>query len=258
MNRFTSKMTFVAIVAMLFFALATSATAESISHIGQTDPASVAEGWTFLGTGIYTVGPGGNDGQDYWPINASNQTSGYVGYRASGATVESILADTNGWFMTATVKLVTADPTGDGNAPFFGVRDHSNWWQLSMIDTGNAATTGLYIQDETEAFVLVEAVDVSAYNTYKMVYDPAGGTAGTGSIDVTVNGGTATTYARADVFAYPNFVNVNFGDFNSTEGGSVSRWNHVEFGSVVPVPEPSIVLMLAAGLIMLAPLRKRS
>ena len=89
MNRFTSKMGFVAVTAMLIFALATSATAVSIEHVGQADPAG--EGFGFLGAGTYAVGPGGNDGQDYWPIDASNQASVYVGYRASGTTIAQVV-----------------------------------------------------------------------------------------------------------------------------------------------------------------------
>ena len=225
-----------ALAVMLGLACTANA-ATTFTHVGLNDP--TGEDWTFLGAGTYAVGPGANDGQDYWPIDGTGQENGgYVGYRASGTTVEGILNGANSWFMTATVKVVTADPLGEINAPFFGVRDFSNWWQLSMIDTGVVETTGVYIQDATEAALLVEAVDISAYNTYKMVYDPTGGTAGTGSIDVTVNGGAATTYARADVFAYPNIVNVNFGDFNSNPGGSLSHWNAVEFSSESDPPQP--------------------
>ena len=85
-------------------------------------------------------------------------------------------------------------------------------------------TTGVYIQGtKPSAALLVEAVDISAIqHAYEMVYDPAGGTAGTGSVDVTVNGGHGHHIRpRRRDFAYPNFVyhQINFGDFNSND-----RW----------------------------------
>ena len=195
-----------------------------IAHEGLNDP--TGEGWTLLGIGTYTVGPGANDGQDYWPIDASGQEAGkYVGYRIDDTQdFFDILTDPNGWVMSATVKVTNPSPNIHVNEPFFGVRDPSTWWQLSMTDTGIEATTGVYIQDTSGAEVLVEAVDISAYHTYKMVYDPVAD-----SIDVTVDGGLATTFARADVLAVSGFSQINFGDFNSTAGGSISYWNAVEF-----------------------------
>ena len=206
-----------------------------ITHAGLNDPTT--EDWTLLAVGTYAVGPGANDGQDYWPIDASGQETGnYVGYRNDTAQeLLNILSGANSWYMSATVKVTSPGPNIHLNEPFFGVRDPNNWWQLSMVDTGVVDTTGVYIQDTSGAEVLVEAVDISAYHTYKMAYDPVAD-----SLDVTVDGASATTFARADVFTHSSSLKqINFGDFNSTAGGSISQWSAVEFGSEdEPLPPP--------------------
>ena len=70
------------------------------------------------------MGPGGNDGQDYWPINASGPGEGgtYVGYRVDGTQeLIDIIESDNGWFMSATVKVTSPGPNTTVNEPFFGL-----------------------------------------------------------------------------------------------------------------------------------------
>ncbi len=214
--------------------LATPVLAQSISHVGQADPTT--EGWTLINGGYLIVGAG-NDGLDHWLINAT--VSSYTGYRVDNtATLNAILDNAAGWQMTATVSVPTPGPSRGPNEPFFGVRDPNNWWQVSLIDTGVQATTGAYMSGSA-GDVLIAAVDISAYHTYSMIYDPTAD-----SIAVSVDSGTATTFARSAMKAVSGFRQINFGDYDSATGGSVSHWANVEFAAV---PEPATMVLLAMG-----------
>ena len=102
MNRFTLKMGFFAVAAMLIFALATSATAASFTHVGLADPAN-DEGWTpyILGGSSYA----GTDEMAHWEIASAPPHA----FKADGLTdpvAQSIIYSPNGWSLEATVKAV--------------------------------------------------------------------------------------------------------------------------------------------------------
>ena len=214
----------------------------ALMHVGQKDPES--EGWNKALGGVQRTG-GGNDGRDHWEIDATGSDTAYLGYRIdqNNPDLLDILNNEGGWGMTAEVKVV--EGMDDVNAPFFGVRDGQDWWQLSLLGADGGLPNGVYYQNESGTSVLLHAMDVSDYHTYKMSFNSyADG--GNGVLNVSVDGTPVGSLTRAQVISPNNAILVGFGEFNSSAGGSKSRWAFVE---LTVVPEPSTFVLLALGLV---------
>lgn len=201
-----------------------SAEGAGFVHSGMNNP--INEQWNLLCNGGCTVSPGADE-RVYWEIDASEQGGGqYVGYRIS-QTDEGflqIMTHPAGWRMTVICRVAGSGQNGL-NSPFFGVRDSTHWWQVSLVDTGDPNDTGMYYQAPDESRVLIAPVDIFAYHTYQLEYAPT-----TETVAVHLDGRLQGVLSRADVYSNTDLVRqVNWGDYESDPGGSISHWASVAF-----------------------------
>lgn len=250
------------LLALSFCALLLPCAAHSatvlFSHTGSNNPTT--EGWTRSLTTSTVTGEAYNDnGTPVWKITDPGQSSGGTNlyYQASmNATVLSN-ALTAGWELSATISIPTDDPTS-------GVAwsADSNIW-LGFIGTdpgGGRRYWALQFGRDATGSTRVAATGFGTsktlapgYHDYSLAYDPA-----TAQVTISIDGEVWQT-GYAGVTAGAGSSIIYWGDNNGQSTAIPPRsayFESVQF-SVGLVPEPSRLLLLAAGAVMACGRRKR-
>jgi hypothetical protein len=245
------------------------------------DPTSAGGGsWTLAGVSAATVanGPGSDAGGKFWNVTDTNTNvsvdppvaqNNSVNYILSGGTVAApgdsavigALTDPNGWYFTAKLRVnQSASPTAPPayTAPtWFDIRNGSRAFVFGFVNDGTdnegiyaapAASGAFDASLATNQVKLMQLDD--AFHTVTLAYN----TAGSGSLDVYVDGNLEKTFAST-FFGGSTTYRAQWGSAASSATQNVD-WQFVEFGS--PVPEPSAVAAGALGLTVLAARRRRT
>ncbi|MDR1282925.1 MAG: hypothetical protein LBK99_19195 [Opitutaceae bacterium] len=167
---------FAAMVAMV--AITTIAPAQVlVSHTGAADPTS--EGWTATGTA--SLGSA-NNASTAWSINDS--TNGSLHYDRALSTDEQTNAASAGWILSVTIVVTDSSNT------------HNFTRYVDFVDAVNKARWGLDFGSDANGNInvflrgtekSVQLPDTNAH-TFSLVYNPSGGTGGSGSASLFIDG----------------------------------------------------------------------
>ncbi|MBP7933541.1 MAG: hypothetical protein KA354_02730 [Phycisphaerae bacterium] len=189
-----------------------------LEHSGRKHPI-LDEGWTEAAAGGYSGGPG-NEGMDYWAINANDRSR--LAYRANEAGGQVAPVDFNdpaGWTLTATLRAIRSP---DAFTTLLYVMDGKDLWGLHIIARDAVGERGVYrsplglTQFQPED-LLYDLDPADGYHTYQIIYDPAGD-GGIGSVSYYVDGNQIGTDVRANVYDIA-LHQVQWGD--DTTGGEL-------------------------------------
>lgn len=205
-----------------------------LSHVGSADP--VTEGWTLTTPTAGTVGAVTNDlgaGIAAWNVTDSSTANGYLYYHIP-SSAEIAQGFAQGWTMTVTMRLTGAAPSNGFIG--FGYEDGVNAW--NVYPEQNAAND--FVVTVFGGPTIVLTGQGNAYHTVGWVYN-----AGTATASLFVDG-----VERISNYGGSSYtgIEVFFGGGGSTSIGS-ANYSAVQFTAV---PEPSVVSLLAVGLLALA------
>jgi len=207
-----------------------------ISHVGSNDPN--AEGWYGGPTGTSTAGPVDDGGTPAW-FTRDVDSAGFCIYGYNPTSQEVTDINTNGWELHAIMR-----PTWINDPPDWGVgftyRSSTADWKVHFGTDGSGNAIAKLIDGPSSAYATIN-VGNSNYNDYRLVFNPASGTA-----DFFVNDVLQASGYSGD----PNYTGnqVYFGAGTWSETGE-SNWNLVEFGEATVIPEPTTILLMGCGLL---------
>lgn len=227
----------VALLALVFLSGVTASQGALIaSHTGSNDPTT--EGF-LLSNNTAVAGPiTGDLGKSAWAVDSAG---GYYNHRFQMDAAAETDANTNGWNLTMTLRLVDIPDAMD-----FGVyADYASSAGIFQIGFGTQADGDPIIGLNTDSGFTTFAFEGggAGYHTYQIIYNPAIGGASL-SIDGTVrlSGWTGRTGSAPPL--------VNFGSYDTGH----ANWNEFTFSSV---PEPTSGMLAGIACCVLAVSRRR-
>lgn len=226
----------------------------NVIHSGQANPTT--EGWTMElspGSGSVSAGQEDINGRrwNYWQIQDADD--GCLYYTQAAA---AIFADADGWTMTGVLRA--SGPISDPCWPVNIAADNGTIdWNMTFYNGADYFGEGVYskIPGSGTSVSQLKTMDISSdYHIYQMLYNVAGN-----NVDVYVDGDFVITRSASQNPGTWLSNKAQFGS-GSTAGTSTANYAYVglEAGHHVysdldqfssPIPEPSTVVLLAAGLI---------
>jgi len=199
------------------------------SHTGLNDPST--EGFVLSDSSAVAGPVSGDMGLDAWSVDS---TGGYYNHRFTVGAAEVTDANSNGWLLSMTLRLVDAPDAMD-----FGVSaDYVSSGGIFRIGFGTQADGDPIVGLDTDSGVTLFEFEGggTGYHNYQIHYDPTTGSA-TLSIDGTVrlSGWTGRTGPAPSL--------LNFGSY----GPGHANWNEFTFSSV-PEPGAAVLAGIACGL----------
>lgn len=205
-------------------------------HNGNSDPTT--EGWNALpgsGGGV-SVGSINDGGTAAWFVDDNSTAEGSIFfYQQSIGVLDIQEGNTNGWTLSATLRVASDEEIGFDGSPFAGYRDGATGWEMEFGLNSSGDTFVRLFTGATTGPVHTLSSN-SDYNEFSLTYDPV-----EASVDLFVNGSEVisgyTGFASTD-------TSVLWGAGRSPDRGQ-GNFNRVAF-STASVPEPSSFLFVAA------------
>jgi hypothetical protein len=238
--------------------LTASAATVLFSHQGSTDPTT--EGWTRNYTTTTVVGSAyDDDGTPVWKVYDPGNSTGGTGLYYS-ATMNSTVLDTamtSGWELSATISIPTDDPNSNiawptnGNTWLGIIVNESpgvrRYWGLIFGRAANGDTTVAingYVGGASKTLA-------PGYYDYSMVYDPV-----TQLVSVYVDG----ELWKSDFTGLTTGTGSNsvyWGDNSAQSSAITPRSAYYESVQFTIAPEPSRLMFIGLGLLVLGGRRRR-
>ena len=173
------------------------------------DPASVAGGnWIFedtedgdAGAGNVRAGgvsPDGATGQNGWNLTDNTDTAEYIWYRSDLSAADATLADANGWFLSAEIRMT--DDFSDTRTAFMRYGNGTTRF-LAYFDLDTNGDLQVELVDDLGPQIITLTSDGTGaddYHNFEIVYDPVTATAAFLADGVRVDNGSWGGQASAN------------------------------------------------------------
>jgi len=237
----------IALLTAICLFVATTASAAIVAEYSGSaaDPNPTTQGWIDTSGGAADAGPPAN-----WRI-VTTGGSGIV--KIDGGTAIAAANDPSGWTYTQTSKLTVAD--GMSRA-MWRLKDLTNRWEIHMRSDGS--DDGLYYYDNTSTAIQIGTVDpTDGFHTYQVELDPVGGVGNSANVvSFYVDGTLEHTTTRAGMQGSGSAAGQFF--FGAGTGAaSDQQYSFVRFETGQTVPEPTAIVLLGMGGLLLAVARRR-
>ena len=239
---------FLVVIWAAAIALASPSRADLVaSHVGDASPTT--KGWTeFLGTGGSAIGV--NDGGTLaWSVSDSSSVGGSAAfYRQDVPAADDLEGATNGWLLSATLRLPQADTTSLHYSPSFSYDSGTAYWAIGFhLDNDGDTRVRLF----TTATGTVssghdfEVAGNNEYNTFQLLFSPD-----EGDVDFFING-TEVFSGFGGITFGPNVADagITFGGISSL-GTGTGNFAAVSF-ETDPVAIPEASSFVCFGLVSL-------
>ena len=219
-----------------------------LEHNGSTDPTT--EGFTLGGTPTSAgadAGPPAN-----WRIQTTG-ANGYYNFQSDPTGLDDALNNSaTGWTYTQTSNLVSG--ALGGSQAMVRLKDDTNRVELHMMGGGDL---GVYYYDNHAQLQQIGTVDPSdGFHKYQIEMDPIGGNGDAANeFKFYVDGTLEATVPRSDIQGSGGTAQAFFG--SGTTGTADQRWSLVRLETGQTVPEPSALMLLGLGGLLLAVARRR-
>jgi hypothetical protein len=238
----------IALLTAICLFVATTASAAIVAEYSGSaaDPNPTTQGFT--GTvGSADAGPPAN-----WRI-VTTGTSGIYNFQSDPTGLDDALNNSaTGWTYTQTSKLISG-ATGPSQA-MMRIKDDGNRTEIHMLSGG---MKGLWYYDNNTNLTQIGTVDpTDGFHTYQIEMNPIGGVgAATNEFTFYVDGTPEATVARSAMQAAGGPAQYFFGA--GTGGTADQQYSFVRLETGQTVPEPTAIVLLGLGGLLLAVARRR-
>jgi hypothetical protein len=222
------------------------------SHAGDTDPTT--EGWTTFGPGSAVVVGAVNDGGTLaWMVNdTSTATNTHLFYRQPLTSSQASDADTNGWILSTTLRVLSSTRPQDSFSPSIYYYDGTTNWTVGFNvvsgDTVVQLVDGYNNFGNSVETTLGPTYTIpgnSSYNRFELRFDPVSSTA-----DLFVNGVERLSdyggIPDGKFFGPPdNAPQLSWGTPSPTDSGH-GNFQAITF-AIIPEPSALALMLLSLG-----------